>query len=317
MSEHRIVGDIGGTNLRLALASEDGSLSHQVHWMAMMYTDLSEALTAYLATLDKTITINGAAFCAAGPVEGSGQGTMIDMTNQTWVLSAGVLAKALGLQEVTLVNDLTALAWAVPGLETDGVADLTPDRVAAQNAPIAVVAPGTGLGVSGLVPHAGGFTALASEGGHVDLAPGNDRELAILFQLQLQYGHVSAERVLSGPGLEALFATIVSLDGADEKALPTAADIAARARKGTCDISRETIDIWTGLLGAFAGDLALTLGAKGGVYLGGGILPAWGGLFQEKLFLYRFARKGRLGDYLKDIPVYLITDKEAALKGLA
>lgn len=315
-----LVADIGGTNARFALAGRDARPSAPVAWMTALYPDLPSALDAFLAEAGRP-RVAAAAVCAAGPVDGAGDAARIVMTNCPWVVEAGAIARAVEAP-VALVNDFTAVALALPHLgggdyETIGGGDADP------SAPVAVLGPGTGLGVSGLIPvvdAAGlvsGHATVPGEGGHVSLAPGNEREISLLFQLMQTFGHVSAERVLCGPGLETLYAALGALDGAPETGRPTAADIARMARDGTSSVASETVRIFTGLLGSVAGDLALTLGARGGVYLAGGILPRWDDLFDRGLFRHRFEAKGRFRRYLAPIPVRLITASDPALLGLA
>ena len=316
-----LVADIGGTHARFALAAVTGAeieVGPVSLWLTATHDSLESALHAFLDQ-EGAPKLDGAAVCAAGPVEGTGPDARIAMTNTPWKLTAGDIAAACGVGEALLVNDFTAVALAVPALG-DGdfrqVGGGTPGP-ASLSGPVGVLGPGTGLGVSSLVPASGDHVVLPGEGGHVDLAPGNDREISVLFQLMQEFGHVSAERVLSGPGLEVLYRALASLDGAALGALPTAMDIARRARTGDDPLSSETVFLFCGWLGAVAGDLALTLGATGGIYLAGGILPRWGGLFDEARFRHRFEAKGRFHSYMARIPTYLITRDDPALLGLA
>jgi len=157
----------------------------------------------------------------------------------------------------------------------------------------------------------------AGEGGHADLAPTNARELAIVYQLMREYGHVSVERVLSGPGLETLYLAIAALDGVNLKQKPIAHDIARAAKTLSDPVAVEAVSQFTAWLGSVAGNVALTLGARGGVYIAGGIVAQWGDLFDAKLFRHRFEAKGRMQHYLAPIPCYLVTAKDLAFRGLA
>jgi glucokinase len=161
------------------------------------------------------------------------------------------------------------------------------------------------------------WVAVPGEGGHVDLAPTNDRELAVVFQLMRERGHVAAEDAVSGLGLENVYLAIASLDGVKLKAKPIAADIAKAARAKTDAVAVEAVALFTGWLGSVAGNLALTLGAQGGVYIAGGIVAQWGDLFDAKLFRRRFEAKGRIKYFLEPIPCYLVTAKDLAFRGLA
>ena len=182
--------------------------------------------------------------------------------------------------------------------------------------PIALLGAGTGLGVSGLIPHGTQWIPLQSEGGHVSLAPGNAREAAILQTLWQTFEHVSVERVLSGSGLENLYRAICTLDGRDADTL-TAADITTRALAQTSPACTETLATFCALLGSVAGNLVLTLGATQAVYIGGGIVPRFGDYFARSPFRARFEAKGRYVDYLGPVPVYVIHTAQPAFIGLA
>jgi glucokinase len=312
-----LVADIGGTHARFALAYPGAAKPDEpAVLMTALYPSLEAALETFIDQAGYP-ELGGTAICAAGPIQGDGADRQIIMTNSPWVVSCAGIAAATGCASPVLVNDFTAAAVSLPFLMPDDVVQIgggSPDR----SAPIGVLGPGTGLGVSGLVPDGrNGFIPLSGEGGHVSLAPGNEREISLLFQLMQMHGHVSAERVLCGPGMEDLFAALGALAGSPETGKPTAADIARMAADGTSPLARETIEVFTGLLGSVAGDLALTLGARGGIYLAGGILPRWGDLLNHRLLRYRFEAKGRFKAYLAEIPIYLITAKDIALIGLA
>ena len=182
---------------------------------------------------------------------------------------------------------------------------------------MAVIAPGTGLGVSGLVPDgADGFAAIEGEGGHRTLAAQSPREWAIVSALAERFGHASAERALSGPGIEALYRAVASIDGVSCRGDKTAAEIAHAAFTRSDPVAVEAVATFTGFLGSVAGDLALTLGARGGVYVAGGIVPGWGGRFDAARFLDRFRAKGRFRDYLDAVPVRVVTHPYPALAGV-
>lgn len=314
-----LVADIGGTNARFALVETDGRLSEPVVLKTADHPSLEAALAAFLANAaaerGRPLLLEAAALCAAGPVEGG----RVEMTNCPWVVSVEAVRRALGIERVTLLNDFTAVALALPdlrGQERHQIGGGAPEA----GSPIGVLGPGTGLGVSGLVPAPdGSWIALAGEGGHADLAPSDPREIGVLSELMARHGHVSAERVLSGPGLENLYAALAALDGRPSAPVPGAHEIAERARTGDCPIAREAVALFCGWLGAVAGDLALILGARGGVYIAGGIAPRWRalGLLDEALLRRRFEAKGRFRDWLAPVPLYLVTAREPALIGLA
>ena len=183
-------------------------------------------------------------------------------------------------------------------------------------APLAVLGPGSGLGVSGLIPSpGGGWSPLAGEGGHVSLAPADDRESEVLARMRRRFGPVSAERALSGPGLVNLYHAVCELEGRDPAPLPPA-EVTGAALAGSCPLCREALELFAAFLGAVAGDLALTLGARGGVYLAGGIAPRLGDFLEDSAFRRRFVEKGPQRGYLAPVPTFLITHPLPAFLGL-
>lgn len=318
-----LVADIGGTNARFSLArSHDGRIdvAPPSIYQTADYPGLEAALTRFLEESDYP-EVAGVAACAAGPVEGEGRSARISMTNCPWDVTAETLCKVTGAAKPRLMNDFAALAFAIPGLDASEVSPVGPARQPVAGAPIGILGAGTGLGVASLVFGDGQEIAVPGEGGHVDLAASNDREAAVIAHLRARYGHVSAERVLSGPGLVTLYAALSALSGREMDPALTPSRIAELARRGTCEIASETVQLFCGWLGAVAGDLALTIGARGGIYIGGGIVPGWlaagPGLFSEDIFRARFEAKGRFGTWLSRIPVYVIRREDAALLGLA
>jgi glucokinase len=323
-----LVADIGGTHARFALARYAGGelvVDAPSVWLTALHEGLDVALEAFLAEQGKP-RLDAVAVCAAGPVQGAGPAAMIDMTNCPWEVSAAALSRATGVENPLLMNDFAALALAVPHLRDTELRRIGGGE-ADPSAPIAILGAGTGLGVAALAPTGdGGYIALPGEGGHVDLAPTDQREIAIVYQLMQEFGRVSVERVLSGPGLVALYMAIGALDGAPAKSRPSGVDVSNWARMGTSKEAREAVMLFCGWLGATAGNLALTLGATGGVYIGGGIVPGWiaedernpaAPLFDTKLFRHRFEAKGRFKSWLAPIPVNVITREDPALLGLA
>lgn len=305
----RLVGDIGGTNIRLAVITAAGEAPAQIRSFACSsFPGLDAAILHYLATEHLALP-PVAAFGIATPLAGDA----VRMTNHAWAFSIEALRLALGFERLVFINDFTALALALPrlgGTDLEQIGGGTPQP----NAPLALLGAGTGLGVSGLIPCAGGWQPLAGEGGHVSLAAGNAREAAIIAVLAARFGHVSAERALSGPGIAALHDAIRQLEGAPPCQLDSR-EISARALAGSCPYCSEALDVFCALLGSVAADLALTLGARGGVYVGGGIVPALGGFFERSGFRARFEAKGRFSAYLAGVPTYVIRAPYAALSG--
>lgn len=312
-SRDALLADIGGTNVRFATLSAEGRITSVESWLTALYPDFGSAVRAYAETTGLSLPVRAAAICAAGPLVGQ----RIDLTNCAWTISHDEIAAATGAQRVVLVNDFAAVAQALPVL---GAGDLVQfgGTEPQPNAPKAAIGPGTGLGIASTVPDGRGkWIALPAEGGHVDLAPTNEREIAVVYQLIREYGHVSVERVLSGPGLEILYLALAALDGKPVKAKPIAYDIAKAAVAKSDELAIEAVKLFTGWLGSVAGNLALTVGATGGVYIAGGIVSQWGELFDVKLFRHRFEAKGRMRFYLAPIPCYLVVAKDLAFRGLA
>jgi len=308
-----LVADIGGTHVRFALSpDQDRRALRAVRVMAIAdYDTVERAAKDYLDDCGAP-PVRQAVFGIANPVLGD----RIRMTNAPWSFSIDATRQALGLERLHVINDFTALAWSLTVLAQADLRQLGGrERVPAT--PLGLLGPGTGLGVSALVPAADGrWTPIAGEGGHVSFAPRTERELALWRAAHARFGHVSMERLVSGMGLEFIYRTVAGLAGA---AAPdrTAAQISADALDGSCPHCREALDTFCALLGTAAGDLALTLGARGGIYLGGGILPKLGDYFMQSPFRRRFEDKGRFSDYLARIPVFLITTPHAALLGAA
>lgn len=305
-----LLADIGGTNVRFAVLRE-GRIEAPEAWLTALYPDFGAAVRAYAGIAGLKLPLGGAAVCAAGPLVGEA----ITLTNCAWKISRAEIAAATG-GAVHLVNDFAAVAHALPVLGSDDVVQIGGDAPL-PHAPKVALGPGTGLGVASAVFDGARWVAVPGEGGHVDLAPSNDRELAIVFQLMRERGHVAAEDAVSGPGLEALYLAIASLDGLPFKAKSVASEIAKAARAKSDPVAVEAVALFTGWLGSVAGDLALTLGAQGGVYIAGGIVAQWGDLFDAKLFRRRFEAKGRIKYFLEPIPCYLVTAKDLAFRGLA
>lgn len=306
----RLLADVGGTNARFALETAPLTFEAVQVLPCAGYPSLGAAIRAYLDGAAAQAVCGGqvrhAAIAIANPVDGD----VVAMTNHHWSFSIAGLKYELALDTLAVVNDFTALAMALPLLGPDQRLQVG-GGAPREHTPIGLVGPGTGLGVSGLVPVDGRWVALASEGGHASFAPADDLETVLLARLRLQYGHVSAERVLSGAGLEAIYQTV-----ADGASLP-AAEITRRALAGSCAASLMTVDCFCGVLGAVAGNVALTLGATGGMYIGGGIVPRLGELFAASPFRARFEAKGRLSGYVARIPTWLITEPYPAFFGVS
>ncbi len=305
-----LVADIGGTNVRFGITTADGDVRGITTYRCADYPSLTAAARAYLDAAGEPPP-SQAALAVAGPV----QGDTIRMTNHLWTFSTADVRRELELDRLEVLNDFAALALAVPALAGE---DLTVIRsgTAVGSAPCAVLGPGTGLGVAALLPDGDSWTALTTEGGHRDLAAQNEREWQIVRHLSQRFEHVSVERVLSGPGLVNLYEAISRLSDEEPQSLTPAA-VVAGARERSSPACVEAAKLFSGWLGAVASDLVLTLGAFGGVYLGGGILPKMGGVFDVDFFCERFLAKGRFREYLRPIPVAVIVRPYATLLGAA
>lgn len=306
----RLLADIGGTSARFALETAPGVIEDAATLPVHAYPALADAARDYLAQVGAA----GAAHAAVG-IANPITGDAVRMTNSHWAFSIEATRQALGLSTLLVINDFTALALALPHLPADELIRIGGGEPA-PDAPLALIGPGTGLGVSGLIPRAGGWTALSGEGGHVSFAPAGRREADVLAWVGERYGHVSNERLISGSGLPLLYQALRALDDAGEETLD-AAEISRRGVSGQCPRCREALEIFCGALGGAAANLALTLGARGGVYVGGGIVPRLSGFFEQSPFRRRFEDKGRMSAYLAAIPVYLIVSAYPALPGLA
>jgi len=332
----RLLADVGGTHVRLGWQGGDGAAIQHVQTLACdAHRDLGDCLQRYLQTLDAA----GAArpIQAALGVASAVLDDQIRLTNRDWGFSVQALHRQLELQRLVVLNDFTALALAIPALPEPDFWHVGGPATGAPG-PLAVIGPGTGLGVSGLVPQAetpgrpkfahsplggrapqgdlGGsqnhrqWVALQTEGGHVGLAPQSDREAVLLDSLRQRFGRVSAERVLSGPGLVNLLQAIAEVDGRPHVSAPAPAQVLSQALAGEPQ-SAEVLALFCAFLGDVAGDLVLSLGARGGVYLGGGLVPRLGAeRFRRSDFRKRFEAKGRLAGYMHEVPSYVIASQE-------
>ena len=309
MAAPYLIGDIGGTNARFALAV-DGAIQGFAALRVAEHADIASAVRSYLAGQPSVAGMHGVSLAVAGPVAHNSS----RMTNSDWLIAPESFA-GLVPGPVRLLNDLEAVAWSLPALRDDDTLALRPGEAEAGR-PMLVIAPGTGLGMSALIrgPH-GRYAAIASEGGHASFAPEDVQEDALLQHLRRQHGHVSAERLLSGPGLEAIYAAMAALAGEGDGFKP-APEITAGALAGTCARSVASMHMFCALLGSFTGNMALAFGAHGGVYIGGGIVPRIADFMRHSAFSARFAAKGRSSAFLQDIPIRLIKRPDAAMLGL-
>jgi glucokinase len=241
--------------------------------------------------------------CAIG-IANPISGDTVSMTNRDWSFSIVALQRALNLERLVVVNDFTALALSLPSLSIGDLIQIGPGQ-AQTGAPLALLGPGTGLGVSGLFALGKHPYAITGEGGHVSLPAANQFEASVVQALHRRFGHASAERALSGPGLVNLYAAVCELAGEPVRVL-TPADVVANAGESGDPHCMSALTLFFSFLGSVAGNLALTLGARGGVYIGGGIVPCLIGEINRSSFRERFESKGRFAGYLQTIPTYVI-----------
>jgi glucokinase len=307
----RLVGDIGGTHARFALIDGHGAGLQQLLTLRCVdHEDLCDAIGSYLGAVGGP-RVEEAALAVATPVLGD----RLQFTNNPWSLSIAQTRDRLELTRLRVVNDLVALALAIPQLRADELRQLGPGR-GVPGAPIAVLGVGTGLGTAGLI-QVGQDTRLPipGEGGHMSFSPGNRREMALLSVLWKRWDHVSFERLVSGPGLQNIHQALCEIDGeAWEPA--SARELTTRAAAGDARCN-EAVDIFCGVLGAAAGNFCLAIGATGGVYLGGGVVSALGRRLDESPFRERFEAKGRFRTYLAAVPSSVVTSPHPSLIGLA
>lgn len=305
----RLIADIGATNARFALV-RDGKIEDIRILQCDDFRGPAEAAAVYLeksGAKPQTGVFSIASADASKP--------FVDMTNNHWAFSVEEVREKIGLQSLKTMNDFTAIAYAMPYL-TDAdkyqIGKATPQK----DMPIAIIGPGTGLGTAGVVFANGKPVVVTAEGGHVTMPSATQREFDLFaWLIKTKYSHVSAERVISGKGILNIYNAIGGVDGVD---LPerTPADITKAALSGECKACVEVLDLFCHFLGVIAGNLALSYGAFGGLYIAGGIVPQLGDYFKTSRFYESYINKGRYKEYLSDIPVYVVTHPQPGLEGL-
>jgi glucokinase len=307
----RLVADVGGTNARFGLLrGAHGRPEQEKTLPTASYPCIDSAIEDYLGQVDAGRPLE-AAVAIANPITGD----TIKMSNCHWTFSIENVRRKLGLERLLLLNDFTALAMslpAIPGAQLQQLGGGTP----VAGAPLALIGAGTGLGVSGLVPHGDAWVPLESEGGHVSVCAGCDREADIIAMTRHSWQHVSAERLVSGMGLQNLYRAVAQLEHCEPEDL-TAAQVAERGLAAEDRFCREALDTFCAVLGSIAGNLVLTLGARGGLYIGGGIVPRLGDYFSGSPFRKCFEAKGRFEPYVAAVPAYVIRASNPALLGAA
>ena len=304
-----LLGDIGGTNARFALFEDDrpGRIdSVQVS----DYPNISAAIESLLARHAGSPRLSAVLLATAGPVEGN----RCELTNSAWVIDGAELSERFELTYARVVNDFEAIAWSLPHLAVSDLFGIGRGK-ALVGPPAVVLGPGTGFGLASIVHGPQGIIAVTTEGGHATLPSTSKREDEIIQHLRERFGHVSVERVLSGPGLINLYEAIGAVDGI-EAPTRNASEITEAGRDGRCAVSRAALDMFCAILGTVAGNVAVSFGARGGIYIAGGIVPRIVEYVTGSQFRDRFEDKGRFRPYLATIPTYVIVHPNPAFVGL-
>ncbi|MFN2288382.1 MAG: glucokinase [Chromatocurvus sp.] len=309
-----LLADIGGTNARFAVGDPvSGELCEIATIFVADHPTFTAALRSYLSRVEASgqwaPQPDAACLAVACPVDRA----VVTFTNSDWVIDRKDLAFTLGVRSLKVINDFAALGHAVAGFNEDDWEQVG-DGAARPGKPLGVIGPGTGLGVCTVLPGRDGARVLAGEGGHVDFSPVGDEELEILRLLLSRYRRVSAERVLSGAGIQNIYWALTQRRGVPRRQA-TPADISAAALAGDDPVAVETLAVFCRVLGGVAGNLALTVGAHGGIYITGGIAPRVLPFLRRSEFRERFLTKGRFRDYLSDIPTRVVTRENAGLFG--
>ncbi|MGE0575188.1 glucokinase [Reyranella sp.] len=305
-----LLADIGATWARFAVlkGAELGAIEAV---STGAYAGPIDAIRHFLNTRAQDgVILDRAVIAAAGPVEGG----RCALTNVSWVMTCEELRQAFHLRSVRLVNDLEALAWGVPRFAPEDSVGVGGGTALATD-PVVLLAPGTGLGMACFIAGPGGSKVLASEGGHATLAATDATEAAVIDFLRHRYGHVSAERVLSGRGLMNLHEAL-TVHGQAHVPIATPEQVVREAIYGTCDTARRVLDMFCGFLGSVAGSAALSFGARGGVLIAGGIVPKIVDHLGDSPFRERFESKGRLQRYLARVPTRVVTRRDPTFVGL-
>ena len=307
-SRDALVADIGGTNARFAVVDLDTlELSNIKHFLCSEHPSLVDAAMAYLRGLG--VPPRYGAIAVAAPIHGE----LISLTNSSWHCSRAQLRDATAFEDLLVLNDFQALALSLPHLQGNALRQIGGAGPASRE-PKVVLGPGTGLGVAGLVWGGDAWTAVSTEGGHVSLAAQTPLEREIACSLSAGHDRLSAERVLSGPGLANVYVAVAAIEDVQvDRLIPN--EVINRGLEKSDAIATKALELFVGWLGAFAGDAALLYGARGGVYLGGGIAPRIAELLCTEAFRHAFEAKGRMRGYLASIPIYIILAEFAGLKG--
>jgi glucokinase len=313
-----IAGDIGGTNARFAIIERD-KIFFEKHYPSRDFDKFEDVFAVFVKDAPEPVPS-----CACMAVAGVVEGNRVEATNIPWTIDGNDLKKRFGLETLRLINDFEAVAWGITVLHRDQLVQIGGGKPISDG-PKAVLGAGTGLGQAILVPCNKGYRVLPTEGGHVDFAPRNEKEIELLRYLMKEFPHVSVERILSGPGLVHIYEflledqnykkSVFTKQSAPEK--DKAAHITQQAVQGTDELCRQAVSMFCSIYGAEAGNLALKCLATGGVYVAGGIAPKILPILSEGGFRQAFESKGRLEKVLKHIPTYVVISPQLGLLGAA
>ena len=309
LSSHKLIADVGGTNIRLATVTEHG-IADVEKYQCSEFVSIQAAIEHYFAEhKDKRFT--AACIAIAGPVNVD----VIRFSNNDWSFTPEGLQNNLGLSHLFVINDFTAVAHSLPVLHTEQIIQIGSGHPI-ENGNIAVFGPGTGLGVEHITQTSSGWQTLDGEGGHVDFAPVDETDVVIWRYLQRHLGRASAEEVMSGRGIVNVYKALAEHHGV-EPIYNEAALITESALNKQCRICEQTLSQFCAIMGSFAGNLALNLATTGGVFIGGGIASRFVAFLQQSDFRARFEAKGQMAHYIKDIPTYIINEPDHGLLGAA
>ncbi|WP_432452996.1 MULTISPECIES: glucokinase [unclassified Agarivorans] len=308
MAGFGLIADVGGTNIRLALVElKTGEIGRLQKYLCGDFPSIADVMSLYLSEQQETVT--QACIAIACPTDQD----WIAMTNHSWAFSRKAVQEQLGFENFYVINDYTGIAMSIPTL-SDSQKIQIGGEPAKSGEPIAVYGPGTGLGVAHLIHHDSEYVCIPGEGGHVEFAPNDALEAHVLSFLQQRYDHVSAERLLSGPGLVNIYLGLMDYHGKAAEDLQPA-DITTRGLQESCPVCVEAMQVFCRALGSFGGNLALNMSTFGGVYIAGGIISRFMEFFKHSEFRARFEAKGRFADFVAKVPVYVITEEQPGLQG--
>jgi glucokinase len=321
-----LIADIGGTNIRIALATADSNSKNKINiteietYQCKAFNSLAEVLSHYIESKQLAHFSINACLAIACPVDHD----FISMTNLPWQFSQKELKQQLKLKSLRLINDYTAIAMAIPLLSAHQKVKIGGGSTVTGK-PISICGPGTGLGVANLVPITvsgnSQWHCFSGEGGHIDFAPINTTEQQVLNFIQDIKKRVSYEQLLSGFGLEQVYQALLFITQGKEittvKEKLSAKDITTKALDGSCDVCDQSLTLFCNVLGSFAGNLALIMNSQGGVYIAGGIVPRFINYLKNSDFRERFESKGRLSYITEQAPTYVITEEQPGLLGAA